>query len=299
MNGQPDLTEVTARILALAERFQAEGQMNLNKLLEAAVYARLRRAAWQSRPPVTVGTMQAEFDLALGALKQDSLNPQLIAVLEAGRQILAEHRVPLIQDAPDVFVCRFCGSTALGSAPNRCLDCGAWSGSFRKFVGTFNGDNVEPTHPLEVLALLANNAEALKSLIEGLGQEQMNRQPAEDVWAIHNHVAHFRDAQETLETRVNLMLTQENPELVVLALYEMATQARPSSTPDLLTDYLHRRARFVAQMEALPLKDFWRSGWHQEFGRMTIVRQLAYMAHHEQTHLPEIEALRNQIIEQR
>jgi hypothetical protein len=112
-------------------------------------------------------------------------------------------------------------------------------------------------------------------------------------------VAHFRDAQETLETRVDLMLTHDNPELMVVALYDMATQARPSSTPELLSDYLGRRTRLVARLEALPLKDFWRAGWHQEFGHMTIVRQLAYMANHEQTHFPDIEALRNLILEQR
>ena len=40
-------------------------------------------------------------------------------------------------------------------------------------------------------------------------------------------------------------------------------------------------------------------GWHQEFGQITVLRQIAYMANHEQTHLPEIEALRNQIMGQR
>jgi hypothetical protein len=289
----------TGRMLALAARLEAEGQVNLSKLVEAAVYGRLRRAAWQSRPAITAATMQADLDLAVDSLKRESLNPELIAVLETGSRMLGEGRVPLFQDGPDVFVCRVCGHAALGAVPERCPDCGAWRGGFRKFVGTFNGDNAEPINPLDVLALLETNAAALKSLVDGLSQEEMNRRPADDVWAIHHHVAHFRDAQETLETRVDLMLTQENPELVVVALYAIAGQAAPSSTADLLADYLNRRARLVSRLEGLPLEDFWRPGWHQEFGRMTIVRQLAYMANHEQSHLPEIEALRNQILGQR
>ena len=32
---------------------------------------------------------------------------------------------------------------------------------------------------------------------------------------------------------------------------------------------------------------------HSEFGRITVIRQVAYLAYHEQTHLPEIEALRS------
>ncbi|MBL8163163.1 MAG: hypothetical protein JNJ61_14345, partial [Anaerolineae bacterium] len=174
MKHQPDLLEGIEQMLALAGRLEAEGQVNLSKLLEAAVYARLRRAARQFRPPITAAAMQAEFDSVIGTLKRDNLNPHLIAVLEMGRQMLARQRVPLIQDAPDVFVCRACGSAALGRAPDRCPDCGAWSGGFRKFVGTFNGDNVEPLNPLEVLTLLVNNAAALKSLVEeGLSQDEM------------------------------------------------------------------------------------------------------------------------------
>jgi hypothetical protein len=296
---QTDLLEGIPQLLALAGRFEAEGQVNLSKLLEATVYSRLRRAARQFQPVITADNMHIEFDMALELLKRDDLNPELLATLELGRRILADEHVPLIQDAPDFFVCRTCGSAAPGQAPDRCPGCGAWTGGFRKFVGTFNGDNTEPLNPLEVVTLLTSNAAALKMLVEGLSQEEMNRRPAEQAWAIHQHVAHFRDAQETLETRVNLMLTQDNPELVVVALYDMATEASASSTSDLLADYLDRRTRLVAQLETLPLRDFWRPGWHQEFGSITILRQLAYMANHEQSHFPDIEALRNQILDQR
>ncbi len=299
MNPQPDLLSETARLLALAERLQDEGQVNLNKLLEAAVYGRLHREAWKFRPLITTATMQAELRSALNTLKQDGLNPSLITALETGHGMMADRQIPLIEDAPDVFVCRVCGHAALGAVPDHCPDCGAWPGHARKFVGTFNGDNYEPVNPIEILALLASNAQALETLVEGLSQEEMNRKPAEAVWAIHNHVAHFHGAHETLETRVQLMLTQKNPELMVLALYDLASQAPPLSTTALLADFLDNRKRFVVRLEALPLQDFWRTGWHQEFGQITVIRQMAYMANHEQTHLPEIEALRKAIIGRR
>ena len=56
-------------MVALAERFAAEGKLNLNKLLEAAVYARTRRAAWHYRPEVTIETMQAELRSSIQALQ--------------------------------------------------------------------------------------------------------------------------------------------------------------------------------------------------------------------------------------
>jgi len=292
MNHQTDLPGAMDRMLALATRFQDEGQVNLSKLLEATAYGRLRRAAWQTQPPITVANMESELDAVLSNLRQQGLNTALIARLEAGRKLLGEQKVPLIDDAPDVFVCRVCGYASLSAAPDHCPDCGAWPGYFRKFIGTFNGDNTEPTNPFEVLALLRSNAQALNALVADLSPEVLNRRPSAEAWPLHTHVVHFQGAQETLASRVNLMLTQENPELVVLALYDMASQAPPSSTAQVLTDYLDSRARFIAQMEQVPLKDYWRTGWHQEFGKITIIRQMAYMANHEQTHLPEIEALR-------
>ena len=49
-------------------------------------------------------------------------------------------------------------------------------------------------------------------------------------------------------------------------------------------------------LEALPLRDLWRTGRHAEFGRITILRQANYMACHEQTHLPDIERLRQEAV---
>jgi hypothetical protein len=284
------------RMRALAERFQAEGQVNLSKLLEAAVFARLHRAAWESRPLVTPATMKADFDAVLEILRKDDQNPHLLAALEAGQRLLAQDEVPLIEDAPDAFVCRSCGYTTLGAAPDRCPTCSAWAGGFRKFVGIFNSDNAAPTNPSDVLALLSSNASALKILVDGLTQDEMNRRPAPDVWAIHHHVAHFHGANETLDTRVNLMLTQDNPELAILALYDMASNVPPSSTSALLAEFLEKRSKLIARLETMPLNDFWSTGWHQEFGQITVLYQLMYMANHEQTHLPEIEALRSQIL---
>jgi len=41
-----------ARMVAVANRCEAEGQLNLNKLLEAVIYARARRLGWSYRPGV-------------------------------------------------------------------------------------------------------------------------------------------------------------------------------------------------------------------------------------------------------
>ncbi len=304
MNHLSSYVDDIARLTALAERCAAEGQMNLNKLLEAALYAVTRRDAWQYRPQVTVTSMLPELEATLQFLAQrDGLSPELLAALEHGRQALVEHRPGdlLVEEAPDVFVCRTCGHTALGSPPKACPDCGSWAGRFRKFVAMFNGDNFEPTNPVEVLALLARNAASLQNLVERLSEEETSPAPTPGEWSIHDHVSHFYDTQEMLDTRIGLMLIYDDPELTALAVYELAKEAdrHPVTTQDTLAEFRRKRSQCLARLESLPLKDLWRTSRHPEFGQITILRQAAYLAYHEQTHLPEIMKLCEQALRKR
>jgi rubrerythrin len=293
-------SEGIPRMVALAERFSSEGHMNLNKLIEAAVYAQTRRAAWRYQPQVTKESMPSELEASLQFLTAQGADQALVESLQKGHQGLLESESNefLIVDAPDAYVCRNCGHVAMQAAPDRCPDCGSWPGRFRRFTATFNMDNMEPINPVDVISLFAHNAIDLVGLVEGLSEEQLSQKPAANEWSMREHVAHFYDAQEMLDTRLELMLNQDDPELVALAIYEDAgiEQGRPDTTAGLLSEFLNLRAKSIALLESLPLKDLWRTGRHTEFGRITVLRQVAYLAYHEQTHLPEIEALRERFL---
>jgi len=283
------------RMAALAERCSAEGQLNLSKLLEAELYAQVRRAGWDYRPAVTADAMAGELRAVLGFLMAERAAPSLVAALEEGLRGLEVRQEDLrFEQAPDAFVCRSCGHVALGQAPDWCPGCGAWPGRRRKFVAIFNGDNTEPMNPAEVLALLARNADELRRLLEGLPEAATAIAPSRGEWSIREHVAHFYDTQEMLDTRLDLMLGREDPELVAMAAYAMAgDEARhPMSLDALMEAFLARREQCVARLRAMPAEGWWRTGRHPDFGRLTVLRQAAYIAFHEQTHLPEVEALR-------
>ncbi len=301
MDSATDGMNGMSRLVALAERCSAEGQMNLNKMLEAAIYAKIRRAGWQYRPQIAAPDLLPELKSALQALKQDAVAPQLVAALEWGLKTLADGRPwdVSIEEAPDVFVCRTCGYAALGAAPDHCPDCGAWPGRFRKFVAIFNGDNLEPTDPAAVLGLLAGNGRDLERLVADLSEDQLAQKPANGAWSLREHIAHFYDTQELLDTRVERMLKYYDPELTALAVFEQATEAdrHPPMARDILAEFLRRRKGSVARLAALPPDHLWRTGRHPEFGQITILRQAAYLAYHEQSHLPEIEGLRNEVLE--
>jgi hypothetical protein len=78
-----------------------------------------------------------------------------------------------------------------------------------------------------------------------------------------------------------------------LAVYEFATDEsrHPTTAHEILQAFVDKRTKCVDGLQALPLKDLWRPGQHPEFGQLTILRQAAYLAHHEISHLSEIEAL--------
>jgi hypothetical protein len=62
-----------------------------------------------------------------------------------------------------------------------------------------------------------------------------------------------------------------------------------------LESFQQRRQAGVARLRNQPLSNLYRRGKHPEFGELTILRQASYMAYHEQVHLPEVEALRQEI----
>jgi hypothetical protein len=83
-----------------------------------------------------------------------------------------------------------------------------------------------------------------------------------------------------------------------MAVYEFATEAdrHPTTAQGILETFRRNREDCVTRLREQPLSNLYRTGFHPEFGELTILRQAAYMAFHEQVHLPEIEALRQEIV---
>jgi uncharacterized damage-inducible protein DinB len=164
-------------------------------------------------------------------------------------------------------------------------------------VAFFNRDNIEPLNPTATVDLLAENGDELARLVSGLSEETMNRKVNDGTWSIRDHLAHFYDTQDMLDTRIDLMLNHDNPDLAAMAVYEYATEAdrHPTTAQGILETFRRKREACVERLREQPLSNLYRTGRHPEFGELTILRQSAYMAFHEQVHLPEIEVLRRDI----
>lgn len=238
--------------------------------------------------------MQLELKNSVQALNESEFSPELLTVLQTCLDYLTIDKNILFENAPDVFVCRSCGHAALGQAPNHCPSCGAWPGRFRKFVAFFNGDNHEPINPLHVLDILEECVDVVKELTANLSEESMNLKPSDFEWSIRDHMAHFFDANEMMENRIALMLQEDDPDFSDYSVPKLATVEtgrRPHSAKGIVSEFCKRRLTTVEKLRSLSLNELFRTGWHPSFGQLTILRQAAYIANHEQDHMSEIEAL--------
>lgn len=277
----------------LAARLEGEGQYNVAKLLRAAADALARRAAYRLDLPSSKDDLASEIDRAVAALSRLDGDEDLLAALRRGASAMAEGRLALIHETPHPYVCRTCGQVVLGEPAGRCPTCGAWPATFQRFLPVYWLDALEPSAALE---RLRQTPTEVATLLEGLSEEVLNRQPQDGGWSIRNIVSHLRDAQGVLSFRLNLLLEQEDPSIESKPVFEWATkeQERPSTSQEIFDSYRVSRQETITRLEGIPLEDWWRSGRHEEFGTITIRQHVSYFASHEITHFPQIERLRRQ-----
>ncbi len=283
-------TETLVHLLALASRLEGEGQYNLAKLARAAADALGRRAAYQYTMPTDTPALAAEIERAADGLSHLDMDALLLQAFRRGAAVLAAGRVPLIDETPHPFVCRTCGHVALGQPATQCPTCGAWPDTYQRFMPNYWFDALEPP---ATLATLRQTPIEVAALLAGLPEDALNRPPQEGGWAIRNVVIHLRDAQRLFAYRVDLFLAEEHPLLEMQAVWTWAAneEERPPTTAEIFASYQVARAATLAKLEIMPLAHWWRSGWHQEFGEVTLRQQASYFAAHERTHLPQIARL--------
>ncbi len=284
-------TDVLLPLLTLAQQLEGEGQYNLAKLSRAAVDALGRRAAYQYARPAGKQELAGEIEKVAQALTGLDLPDELLAALRRGAAALSEGRLPLIDETPHPYVCRTCGHMAFGEVTGKCPRCGAWPDTFQWFPPIYWLEALDPPAALE---MLRQTPLEVAALLEGLSEQEMTRQPQDGGWSIRNIVSHLRDAQNVLDFRLELFQNEEHPRLESKAVFEWATQERerPPTTEEIFASYHASRARTLARLAALPLAEWWRTGQHEEFGKVSIKQQVSYFASHERTHLPQLERLR-------
>ncbi len=289
--GDAERWDVLTRTLSLANRLEGEGQYNVGKLFRGAADSIARHAAHGLPPPSEVSTLAGEISDVASRLAALGLGEELVAALTRGGTAVAEGRLPLIGETPDVHVCRTCGEMVLAEPSENCTRCGARPVTVQRFPPVYW---LTALDPIAALPRLRATPGEVGALIEGLTEDALTRQPADGGWSIRQILSHMRDAQGVLHARVDVMLDEDVPELGSLAVFEWAAseEGRPPSTREIFDDYRASRQETLMRLDAIALADWWRTASHEEFGPVFLHQQVSYFAVHECTHLPQIDALR-------
>ena len=284
--------ETLVELLAAADRLEGHGQYNLAKLARAAADSLARRAAHALNLSPDPAGLAATLDRLAAELPGHGLSDALAAALVRGAAAMSDGRLPLIDETPDPYVCRTCGELLMAPPAAPCPTCGAWPATFQHFRPVYWLDALGPR---EALAQLAQTPGVVAGLLAGLDETQLNR-PGDDAgWSMRQVVAHLRDAEGVLHSRVQMMLAQDDPTLESLAVFAWATSEddRPPTTSAIFQTYEASRRETLALLHELPPWGWQRTGQHKEFGQVTILQQASYFSAHEQTHLAALSARRD------
>ena len=201
----PTWADTLAHLLALASRLEDEGQYNLAKLTRAIADSLSRQAAFRMAAPSAADELAADLKQTAAALASLNVSAAARSALEQGADVMAGGSMPLITTIPHPYVCRTCGHLLLGAPETNCPTCGAWPGTYQRFMPNYWLDAFEP---LAAIERLRQTPLDVATLLEGLSEVQLNQAPAGGGWAIRNVLTHLRDAQDVLAFRLDLFLQE-------------------------------------------------------------------------------------------
>jgi uncharacterized damage-inducible protein DinB len=272
----------------VARGLETGGFYNAAKLLWAAAFSDQIRAT--NDRPLLSGTkaLEDELEATIKELEKTATQPELIAALRSGQQALTENRTIPHREIPDVHVCRTCGEIILGERPTGCPACGAHGLTLRTVQPIYF---LEYLPPEQVLAALASAPDDLQVLTEGLRDQQLALPPDDGGWSVQQVLWHLLVAQRLLAHRVARMLAEDHPTLESLAAWAVEGKEEMGARA-ILASYQESREGVVKLLRDMPAEGWWRTGWHEEWGSVTVLAQATYFARHERSHWSQIAAAR-------
>jgi hypothetical protein len=113
-----------------------------------------------------------------------------------------------------------------------------------------------------------------------------------ETWGITEIVCHLTDFEKVYRERIMAVLTQNAPYLRSVDFEEVARQHdyASRSLEEAVDEFGRERGETISVLLNLALKDWERTGIHDEFGEVSIEEMIERMVDHEEEHLGQIEA---------
>lgn len=282
--------DILIRLYALARKLEEEGQYNVAKVARATADSIVRSKAYTLQLSSRKDELSREGMSIYEDLASFDLNEGLLNAFKVGASALGEGRLTMFDETPHPYICRYCGHAELEYPRGNCPRCNRQPRTFQRFPPVFW---LEAMDPLETVQWLEKTPKTVKELISGLSEEDLSREVIEGEWGIREILTHLRDAQGVLDFRVNLLIKEDAPIIESKAVFEWAKSesGSPDTSIDIFETYHASRLKTLRALQGIALKDWWREGRHEEFGKISIKQQTSYFATHELTHIPQIESL--------
>ena len=274
--------------VSLARGLEAGGYYNLAKLLWALAYAdEIRRSQIGGVP-----SGEEPLVLALTALRQEleqsGAAAEALAYLDRGTRAVAKRAELSWGEAGEIAVCRACGQLLLGIVPERCPGCGAWSLTFRFFLPVHF---LEPLDPGTAAQALEATPRIVENLLDGLTVDQTAAPLAPGEWSMREGLHHLLVTEVLLSGRVRQILEKDRPKLAGLAAWAERIEG-DLGAQEIFRRFRESRQATVERLRGLSLEQWYRQGEHEEFGSVTLLQQASYFARHDQSHLAQLETIR-------
>jgi hypothetical protein len=282
---KPNAHKDLIRLVRAAGGLEAGGFNNAAKLIWAILFSEEVQAANEVGTP-RGAELVAELGAMIESMKAAGAKAEVIAALENGRLAAHEDRTIEYSEIPDVFVSRTSGEIFIGDPPELSASHDHRLG-LRQFPAIWY---LDPLTPSVVLDALTTAPALIEAQLTGLSADQMNQSPAPGEWSMRELLGHLLMAQELLAFRAEKLLSEDNPQLAGVAVW--AQEQKPLSPGEMLERYRVSREVTVTRLKAIPFADWWRSGWHGEWGRVTLLDQATYFARHEMSHMPQFAQIR-------
>lgn len=145
-------------------------------------------------------------------------------------------------------------------------------------------------NPRAIVERLKSHPEEIRSLTNGLTDDQRKQRPAEGKWSLHEMTMHLCEVQDVLIERVARMLTEDRPEISPYKPSE-AQEKGSHLTENLdkrLREFEHQRTTLASLLDTFTDEQWQLEGHHPEMKGYTIAKAMEALMRHEEHHLNQM-----------
>lgn len=149
----------------------------------------------------------------------------------------------------------------------------------------------------ELIDTYSCTAGKLELAVDGLSESKVKWKPNPKKWSIREILCHLADSETVALSRIHLIVASSPEAPPVLVAYEqdeLATRYAYNAQDELtaLQTFKYQRKRATELFKSLPESTFQKTGNHTEQGKMSIMDLLELYTKHGETHLRQIEEIR-------